>query len=165
MILGPLFDTIGRRKTIFGTYGIAGIVLAVSAWMFHADALNATTQVVFWCVSFFFASAGASAAYLTVSEIFPLELRGQAISYFFAIFQGAGSLAPTIYGSMIGTGATRGPLTFGYFLGAAIMLIGGVVAIVFGIDAEGQSLEDIADPLSKVPHGPTDEAMARGGQQ
>ena len=165
LILGPLFDTIGRRKMIFGTYGIAGIVLGVSAWMFHADALTATTQVIFWCVSFFFASAGASAAYLTVSEIFPLELRGQAISYFFAIAQGAGSLAPTIYGLMIGDGSSRGPLTVGYFLGAGIMLIGGIVAIIFGINAEGQSLEDIADPLSKVPHGPSDAPMAKGGQQ
>jgi MFS family permease len=150
---------------IFATYGIAGIVLAVSAWMFHADALTATTQVIFWCVSFFFASAGASAAYLTVSEIFPLELRGQAISYFFAIAQGAGSLAPTIYGLMIGTGQSRGPLTFGYFLGAGIMLIGGIVAIIFGINAEGQSLEDIADPLSKVPHGPTDAVPLTKGDQ
>ena len=162
LILGPLFDTVGRRKMIFGTYGIAGVVLAVSAWMFHANALNATTQVIFWCVSFFFASAGASAAYLTVSEIFPLELRGQAISYFFAISQGAGSLAPTIYGLMIGDGSSRGPLTVGYFLGAGIMLIGGIVAIIFGINAEGQSLEDIADPLSKVPH---EAPMAKGGQQ
>ena len=157
LLLGPLFDTIGRRKMIFSTYGIAGVVLAISAGLFHAGALNATTQTVFWCVSFFFASAGASAAYLTVSEIFPLELRGQAISYFFAIAQGAGSLAPTIYGLMIGDGSSRGPLTYGYYLGAAIMLIGGVVAIVFGINAEGQSLEDIADPLSKVPE-------AAGGQ-
>ena len=162
LVLGPLFDTVGRRRMIFSTYGIAGVVLAISAGLFHAGALNATTQTVFWCVSFFFASAGASAAYLTVSEIFPLELRGQAISYFFAISQGAGSLAPTIYGLMIGDGSSRGPLSFGYYLGAAIMLIGGIVALVFGIDAEGQSLEDIADPLSKAPadHAPADHAPA-----
>jgi MFS family permease len=85
-----------------------------------------------------------------VSEIFPLELRGQAISYFFAIAQGAGSLAPTIYGLMIGDGTDRFPLSIGYYLGSAIMLIGGLVALKFGVNAEGQSLEDIADPLSKV---------------
>ena len=164
LLLGHLFDTVGRRKMIFGTYGIAGVVLAGSAFMFHAGTLNATTQTVFWCVSFFFASAGASAAYLTVSEIFPLELRGQAISYFFAIAQGAGSLAPTIYGLMIGDGSSRGPLTYGYYLGAAIMLIGGVVAWFYGINAEGQSLEDIADPLSKVHSSSGDNGDTAGGR-
>jgi MFS family permease len=150
LLLGHLFDTIGRRKMIFSTYGLAGLVLAASAVLFQIGALTAVTQVVFWCVSFFFASAGASAAYLTVSEIFPLELRGEAISYFFAIAQGAGSLAPTIYGLMIGDGTDRFPLSIGYYLGSAIMLIGGLVALKFGVNAEGQSLEDIADPLSKV---------------
>ncbi len=164
LILGPLFDTIGRRKMIFGTYAIAGVILGISAGLFHAGSLNATTQVVFWCVSFFFASAGASAAYLTFSEIFPLELRGQAISYFFAIAQGTGSLAPTIYGLMIGNGSSRGPLTFGYYLGAGIMLIGGVVALIFGVNAEQQSLEDVADPLSKVDAPPEDGALVGGDQ-
>ncbi len=162
LLLGHLFDTIGRRRMIFTTYGAAGAVLAASAVLFQAGALNATTQVVFWCVSFFFASAGASAAYLTVSEIFPLELRGQAISYFFAIAQGAGALAPTIYGLMIGDGSDRFPLSIGYYLGAAIMLIGGVVAWKFGVDAEGKGLEDIADPLSKVP-APSAESNLRKG--
>jgi len=150
LLLGHLFDTWGRRKMIFGTYLIAGAVLLVSAFLFRAGSLSATTHTVFWCVSFFFASAGASAAYLTVSEIFPLEVRGQAISYFFAIGQGAGALAPTIYGLLIGDGSDRTPLFWGYVLGAVIMIFGGVVAWYFGIDAEGQSLEDIADPLSKV---------------
>ncbi len=150
LLLGHLFDTWGRRKMIFGTYLIAGAVLLVSAFLFQAGSLSATTHTVFWCVSFFFASAGASAAYLTVSEIFPLEVRGQAISYFFAIGQGAGALAPTIYGLLIGDGSDRTPLFWGYVLGAVIMIFGGVVAWFFGIDAEGQSLEDIADPLSKV---------------
>ena len=165
LLLGHLFDTWGRRKMILGTYGISGIVLGVSAVLFHSGSLTATTQVLFWCVSFFFASAGASAAYLTVSEIFPLELRGQAISYFFAIAQCAGALAPVIYGAMIGDGSSRGPLTVGYFLGAAIMIIGGLVAWFFGIDAEGKGLEEVADPLSKVhtpPAGGT--AVAEGGQ-
>lgn len=150
LILGHLFDVWGRRKMIFLTYAVAGGVLAVSAILFHAGVLNATTQTIFWCVAFFFASAGASSAYLTVSEIFPLELRSQAISYFFALGQLAGFFAPLIYGALIGDGTSRGPLTFGYFLGAGIMTVGGIVALIFGVDAERQSLEDVAEPLSKV---------------
>lgn len=152
LILGPLFDTIGRRKMIFATYALSGIVLAVSAALFQAGALTAVTQTIFWCVSFFFASAGASSAYLTVSEIFPLELRGQAISYFFAVGQIVGSIAPTLYGALIGDGSSRGPLAAGYYLGAVVMLAGGLIALFFGVNAERQSLESIADPLSKVQH-------------
>jgi len=151
LILGPFFDTVGRRKMILGTYGFAGLVLAVSAALFQAGSLNATTHTIFWCVSFFFASAGASSAYLTVSEIFPLELRGQAISYFFAISQAAGAIAPFVFGSLIGDGVERGPLTIGYYFGAAIMIIGGAIAWFCGVNAEGQSLEDVAEPLSKAP--------------
>jgi MFS family permease len=153
LLLGPLFDSVGRRKMIFATYGISGVLLMVSAWMFHAGILSATTQTLMWSVIFFFASAGASSAYLTVSEIFPLELRGQAISYFFAVAQGVGgSLAPTIFGHLIGgqnnTKAGTGPLSWGYAIGAAIMIIGGLVAWFIGVDSERQSLEDIAQPLS-----------------
>ncbi|MCU1573337.1 MAG: transporter [Micrococcaceae bacterium] len=150
LLLGHLFDTIGRRKMIFATYGLAAVTLAISAALFSAGSLNATTQTILWCVSFFFASAGASSAYLTVSETFPLELRGQAISYFFAIGQIAGAIAPAIFGALIGDGTDRGPLTIGYYLGAAIMLFGGLVALFFAFDAEQKSLEDIADPLSKA---------------
>jgi len=150
LLLGHLFDTIGRRRMIFSTYLISGLVLALSAVLFEADLLTATTQTILWCISFFFASAGASSAYLTVSEIFPLEVRGQAISYFFCIAQGAGALAPVIYGALMGDFSSRGPLTVGFFIGAVVMIIGGVVALAIGINAEGQSLEDVADPLSKV---------------
>jgi len=150
LLLGHLFDTWGRRKMIFGTYTIAGAVLLVSAFLFQAGTLTAATHTIFWCVSFFFASAGASSAYLTVSEIFPLEVRGQAISYFFAVAQAAGATAPAIYGALIGDGKDRTPLFWGYVIGAAIMIFGGLVAWFFGVNAEGQSLEDIADPLTKV---------------
>ncbi|MBO0811077.1 MAG: MFS transporter [Microlunatus sp.] len=150
LVLGRLFDTYGRRKMIFGTYLISGLVLAASAFLFQAGALNATTQTIFWCVSFFFASAGASSAYLTVSEVFPLEVRGQAISYFFCIAQAAGALAPLLYGVLMGNFTSRGPLTVGYLIGAAVMILGGVVALAMGINAERQALEDVADPLSKV---------------
>lgn len=150
LLLGHLFDTIGRRKMIFSTYLIAGLVLLVSAFLFKAGSLNATTHTIFWCVSFFFASAGASSAYLTVSEIFPLEVRGQAISYFFAIAQVVGALGPVLFGALVGEGKERNPLFWGYVLASAIMMIGGVVAVLIGVDAEGKGLEDIADPLSKV---------------
>jgi MFS family permease len=151
ILLGPLFDTVGRRKMILGTYGISGILLAISAVLFHNGALSAVTQTIFWCVIFFFASAGASSAYLTVSEIFPLELRGQAISFFFAISQLAGGVAaPYIFGRLIGEGKDPGPLTIGYYVGAAVMLLGGIIAWFFGVDAERKSLEDIANPLSAV---------------
>ena len=150
LLLGHFFDTVGRRKMIFLSYGTAGLVLAVSAFLFHAGALTATTQTLLWCVAFFFASAGASAAYLTVSEIFPLEVRGQAISYFFATAQLAGAIAPAIYGLLIGDGTERTPLFYGYLVGAAIMIAGGIIALIYGVDAEQKGLEDVARPLSRV---------------
>ena len=154
LLLGPLFDTIGRRKMISGTYLLSGVLLAVSAWFFGGGHLNATTQTVFWCVIFFFASAGASSAYLTVSEIFPLELRGQAISFFFSIAQIFGAIATSLYGHLIGgannANPDRGPLTFGYYLGAAVMILGGIVAAVLAVNAERRSLEDIADPMTRA---------------
>ncbi|MBW4043029.1 MAG: MFS transporter, partial [Acidobacteria bacterium] len=145
LLLGPLFDTVGRKQMIFGTYAIAAIVLAVSGGLFAAGVLTAVTQTVLWCICFFFASAGASSAYLTVSETFPLQLRGQAISYFFSIGQIVGAIAPSIFGLLIGSGSSRGPLAGGYYFGAAMMLVGGVIALVFGVRAERASLEDISD--------------------
>jgi MFS family permease len=159
LLLGPLFDTVGRRKMILLTYGLSGALLFVTALMFRAGMLSATTQTAMWCVIFFFASAGASSAYLTVSEIFPLELRGQAISFFFAISQLAGGVAaPTVFGALIGQGTNRGPLTIGYFVGAVVMVIGGIIAWFFGVDAERKALEDVANPLSLAAErrtGPT----------
>ena len=150
LALGHLFDTIGRRKMIFATYGLSGVVLLASAFFFDAGVLTATTQTIFWCVAFFFASAGASSAYLTVSETFPLELRAQAISYFFSLAQIFGAIAPTLYGALIGDGSHRGPLTIGYIIGAVIMILGGVIAMIFGTDAERKSLETVSAPLSLV---------------
>ena len=148
LLLGRFFDTVGRRKMIGGCYGFAALVLFVSALLFQADLLTAGTHTALWCLSFFFASAGASAGYLTVSEIFPLEVRGQAISYFFSIAQLFGALGPVIFGALIGEGTSRGPLFWGYVMASVIMLFGGIVAFRFGIDAEGKSLEEIAPPLS-----------------
>jgi MFS family permease len=149
LLLGPLFDTVGRRKMIGGCYAISGIVLGISAFLFKADTLSATTHTAFWCVAFFFASAGASAGYLTVSEIFPQEVRGQAISYFFSIAQVFGALGPVLYGALIGDGKDRTPMFWGYLLATAVMLLGALVAAVWGVDAEGRSLEEIAPPLTE----------------
>ena len=148
LVLGHLFDSVGRRKMISGTYIMSGVLLAISAFLFNAGLLNAVTQTIAWCVIFFFASAGASAAYLTVSEIFPLEVRAMAIAVFFAIAQCFGALGPVLYGFLIGDGSDRTALLYGYLLAAGIMIVGGLVEVFLGIDAENKSLEDVAKPLS-----------------
>ena len=148
LVLGHLFDIWGRRKMILLTYGLSGAILAVSGFLFQADVLNATTQTIIWCVAFFFASAGASSAYLTVSELFPLEIRSQVISYFFSIGQIFGAAAPITFGVLIGDASSRGPLTIGYVGAGLIMLAGGIVAFIFGVNSERRSLEDITTPIS-----------------
>ncbi|MDX6214835.1 MAG: hypothetical protein QOG99_419 [Frankiales bacterium] len=148
LLLGHLFDTVGRRRMISGTYLLSGGLLLVTAVLFQAGVLTAVTQTIAWSVIFFFASAGASAAYLTVSEIFPIEVRAKAIAVFFAIAQGFGALGPVIYGSLVGDGKDSTRLFLGYLLGAAVMVAGGVVAATLGVAAEGKSLEDVATPLS-----------------
>jgi MFS family permease len=150
LALGHLFDTIGRKKMISGTYIISGALLALTAFLFRAGVLNATTQTIAWCAIFFFASAGASAAYLTVSEVFPLEVRAQAIAVFFAIAQCFGALGPIIYGHLIGTGDDPDQLFIGYLIAATVMIAGGLVEIALGVPAEQRSLEDVAEPLSLV---------------
>ncbi|MFC4911850.1 MFS transporter [Actinomadura gamaensis] len=150
LVLGPLFDTVGRRKMISGTYLLSGLLLAASAWLFYIGVLNATTQTIMWCVIFFFASAGASSAYLTVSELFPVEVRAQAIAVFFAIAQSVGALGPVLYGALIGDGTSRGRLFVGYLLAALIMCTGAFIELTLGVDAEGRSLEDVTTPLSSA---------------
>ncbi len=150
LAIGHLFDTLGRRKMIAGTYIVAGFLLAVSAFLFNAGVLDAVTQTASWCVIFFFASAGASAAYLTVSEIFPVEVRAKAIAVFFAIAQTFGAMGPWLYGFLIGNGQDHFKLFIGYIIGALVMIVGGVVEIFLGVAAEGKSLEDISSPLSSV---------------
>ena len=127
---------------------MSGVLLVVSAVLFNAGLLNALTQTIAWCVIFYFASAGASSAYLTVSEIFPFEVRAKAIAVFFAIAQCFGALGPVIYGALIGDGSQPVRLFLGYLLGAAVMVAGGLVAWFLAIDAEGKSLDDIATPLA-----------------
>ena len=161
---------------IAGTYILSGLLLAISAFLFNAGVLDAVTQTASWCVIFFFASAGASAAYLTVSEIFPVEVRAKAIAVFFAIAQTFGAMGPWLYGFLIGNGQDHFKLFIGYLIGAAVMVVGGVVEIFLGISAEGRSLEDISSPLSSVlqagapvqrdrcapsPCGPDDRTLER----
>src|ERR1700742_1307196 len=150
LLLGHLFDTLGRRKMISGTYLISGAVLAFSAWLFDSGVLNAAGQTLVWIIVFFFASAGASAGYLTVSEIFPIEIRAESIAVFFAIAQTSGAIAPLLYGALIGNGSNRTGLTIGYLIGGGIMIIGGLVEVLLGIDAEGRPLEQVARPLTAV---------------
>jgi MFS family permease len=150
LTIGRLFDTVGRRTMISSTYIISGVLLAITAVLFRDGVLTATTQTIAWSVIFFFASAGASAAYLTVSEIFPVEIRAQAIAVFFAIAQCFGSFGNWFYAHLIGNGKDPSQLELGYFVGAGVMVLGGIVEIVLGVAAERQSLEDVASPLSLV---------------
>src|SRR3989454_4936975 len=147
-LLGHLFDTIGRKKMITATYGLAGILLALTGWLFHAGVLTAQTQTLAWTIIFFIASAAASSAYLTVSEIFPLEIRALAIAIFYAIGTLAGGVgAPTLFGWIIGTGSITA-LFMGYLVAAALMIFGALVEAWIGVPAERRSLEDVAAPLS-----------------
>lgn len=150
ILLGRFFDTLGRRFMLAATYAISGILLAVSGYLFTLGILTATTQTACWAVIFFFASAAASAAYLTASEIFPLEMRAMAIALFYAIGTAIGGIAgPAIFGTLIGTGSKHN-LFIGYLFAGALMLAAALIAACFAVAAEGQSLEDIAPPLSAV---------------
>ena len=148
VVIGHLFDTIGRKPMITGTYILSGILLALTGWLFHAGLLTARTQTICWMVIFFIASAAASSAYLTVSEIFPLEIRAFAIAIFYAIGTLAGGVgAPLLFGWIIGTGSKTALFT-GYLVGAALMIAGGLTEAKLGVRAEQRSLESIAAPLS-----------------
>lgn len=148
LTIGRLFDTIGRRQMISFTYIISGVLLAIISWLFLQGVLTAITQTIGWMVVFFFASTGASSAYLTVSEIFPLETRASAIALFYALGTAIGGVsAPTLFGHLIGTGKAIN-VFYGDLLGAALMTLAGIIAIFFAINAERKSLESVARPLS-----------------
>ena len=148
IFLGHLFDSIGRKRMIALTYSLSGILLAITGWMFVQGILTATTQSIAWTVIFFIASCAASSAYLTVSEIFPLEIRGMAISLFYAIGTLVGGVgAPWLFGYLIGTGS-RVAVFWGYVAGATLMVVAAVVELAIGVNAEGQSLESISAPLT-----------------
>jgi MFS family permease len=148
LLLGHLFDTIGRKQMITITYGLSGILLAVTGWLFYDGVLTAQTQTIAWTIIFFIASAAASSAYLTVSEIFPLEIRALAIAIFYAIGTLAGGVgAPLLFGWIIGTGSITA-LFMGYLVAAALMIFGALIEAWIGVSAERRSLEHVATPLS-----------------
>jgi MFS family permease len=150
LVLGRLFDTWGRRPMITLTYGLSGVLLAVSGYLFMIGVLDARTQTIAWMVIFFCASPAASAAYLTVSETFPLEVRALAIALFYAVGTAIGGVAgPAVFGALIDTGS-RGSVFAGYLLGATLMLAASAVAWRYCIAAERRTLESIARPLASV---------------
>jgi MFS family permease len=150
LLLGPLFDTLGRKPMIAFTYAISGVLLAAVGWLFREGMVDAATLTICWSGIFFFASAAASAAYLTVSESFPLEARALAIASFYAIGTAIGGVAsPWLFGTLVGTG-DRGQVFLGYLLGAGLMVGAALVELAIGINAERQPLESVARPISVV---------------
>jgi MFS family permease len=153
MLLGRLFDTIGRRPMIVFTYAISGVLLAVAGYLFAVGVLSARGQTIAWTVIFFFASAAAGSAYLTVSETFPLEIRALAIAFFYAIGTAIGGIVgPSVFGILIDSGS-RWALFGGYLLGSVLMILAALVAARWAVAAERQPLESVARPLA-VADGP-----------
>ncbi len=151
LLLGPLFDTLGRKPMITATYGLSGLLLAGTAGLFAAGVLDATTQTAMWSIVFFFASAAASAAYLTVGECFPLEIRALTIALFYAFGTLLGGVGgPWLFGVLIESG-NGGDIVAGYLLGAGTMIVAALVTLKLGVAAECRPLEEVAPPLSSRP--------------
>ena len=148
LLLGRFFDTIGRRPMIAFTYAISGLLLAGTGYLFQQEVLGAQGMTIAWMVVFFFASAAASSAYLTVSETFPLETRALAIAVFYAIGTGIGGAAgPALFGALVETGS-RTSIFGGYLFGSVLMIVAAAVAAVWGVAAERKPLEAVARPLA-----------------
>jgi len=148
LVLGPLFDTVGRRKMIALTYALSGVLLAGVGELFRLDLVDAAMLTLCWSVIFFVASAAASAAYLTVGESFPLEARALAIAFFYAVGTACGGIAsPALFGALVASGE-RGAVFLGYLFGAVLMVAAAAVAWCLGLNAERQPLESVARPLS-----------------
>jgi MFS family permease len=148
LLLGRLFDTVGRRVMITMTYVLSGLALLATAWLFDGGHLSAVSMTLCWVVVLFFASAGASSAYLTVSEVFPMETRAVAIAFFYALGTAAGGISgPLLFAKLIKTGRV-GDTVGGFVVGALLMLAAGLVAAFLAVNAEQRGLEDIARPLS-----------------
>lgn len=150
LLLGRLFDVVGRRVMISLTYAVSGVLLAISGYLFEQGVFNVGQQAAAWMVIFFFASAAASSAYLTVAETFPLEIRALAIAVFYAFGTGLGGIiGPTLFGRLIET-HERSNLLIGYLIGAGLMLLAALVQGIWGVAAERKSLEEVARPLSQA---------------
>ncbi|WP_067479704.1 MFS transporter [Actinomadura hibisca] len=153
LLLSPLFDTVGRVPMISGCYIGSGLLLLGTAWLFDQGHLSAVTLTACWCVVLFFASAGASSAYLTVSEIFPMETRALAIAFFYAIGTAAGGISgPLIFSALVSSGVPR-DTALAFCIGAVLMILAGLVELMFGVKAEGKGLEEIATPLTAQSDG------------
>ena len=142
VLLGGHFDR-GRKKMIALTYAMSGLLLLCTGALFYAGLLTAVTQTLCWCAVFFFASAAASSAYLTVSELYPIEIRGMAIAIFYAIATACGAVAPTVFGLLVQSGRPLDP-ELGYTFASVLMLVAAVVALWLGVDSEGKSLEELS---------------------
>jgi MFS family permease len=150
LLLGPLFDIIGRKPMIASTYAISGVLLAIVGYFFREGVLNAAQLTLCWTGIFFFASAAASAAYLTVSESFPIEARALAIAFFYAVGTALGGVvSPWLFGTLVASGE-RSAVFHGYLLGAGLMIAAALTEIAIGIKAERQPLESVARPLSAL---------------
>jgi MFS family permease len=150
ILLGRFFDTLGRKPMLAFTYTVSGLLLALTGYLFANDLLSSAQLTTAWMITFFFASAAASAAYLTVSETFPLEIRALAIAFFYALGTGVGGIAgPLLFGVLIETGS-RASVFAGYLLGAALMIAAAVIAGVWAIAAERKPLEAVSRPLASV---------------
>ncbi|MBM9510172.1 MFS transporter [Actinacidiphila acididurans] len=161
LLLGRLFDTVGRRTMISSTYLLSGVLLFGTAWLFDRGSLNATTLTACWCVVLFFASAGASSAYLTVSEIFPMETRAMAIAFFYALGTAAGGISgPLVFSDLTKSGVV-GDTALAFVIGASLMCAAGLVSLFLAVNAERRSLEDIAAPLSSAAPPPAAQPAAR----
>jgi MFS family permease len=160
LLLGRYFDTIGRKPMIACTYILSGILLIITGLLFKGGTLDATTQTIAWCVIFFFASAGASAAYRTVSEIFPMETRAMAIAFFYATGTIVGGFGgPLLFGALI-QGGDPDQIFIGYLVGAIVMIVGGIIQATMCVEAAQRDLEDIAPPLSA-----TEEELEEPGEE
>ena len=150
LLLGRLFDTLGRRVMISATYAVSGVLLAATGYLFSRGLLTAESQTIAWMVIFFFASAAASSAYLTVSETFPLEMRALAIAFFYSVGTAVGGMAaPWLFGVLIDTGS-RTSVALGYLFGACLMIAAGLVQWRWGVAAERKALENVARPLAFI---------------
>jgi MFS family permease len=153
LLLGRLFDTVGRKPMISGTYLGSAVLSVVLAGLFFSGVLNSASFIIVVVAVFFLASSGASAAYLTASEIFPMETRALAIAFFYAIGTAVGGISgPLLFGKLIAT-TDKGPVAIAFLIGAAVMAVGGIAELLFGVKAEGQQLEDIAKPLTAADEG------------
>ena len=161
LLLGRLFDSLGRKPMIAGTYIVSGLLLLLTAYLFHAGLLSAFSMTACWCAVLFVASAGASAAYLTVSEVFPMETRAMAIAFFYAIGTFVGGVSgPLLFSKLVSTGSVS-DTAVAFAIGAALMIGAGIIEIFLGLRAERRSLEDIAQPLTADDVTERDRGRAR----